>query len=84
MILSRADFEGRGNIFLTLYLSERVCFLRLFFNSEPCLTQDKDEGALSLSLFVYKNLVIHSQMQPYSQVRRLVSFFAAQGSINWF
>ena len=58
--------------------------LEVVFNCEPWLTQDKDEGALFLSLFVYENLIIHSQMEPYSQVRRLVSFFAAQGTINWF
>lgn len=57
--------------------------LEVIFNSEPWVTQDKDEGALSLNLFVSENLVIHRQMQPYSQVRRIVSFFAAQGSINW-
>lgn len=48
--------------------------LEVVFNSEPWLTQDKDEGAL-LSLFVYENLIIHSQIEPYSQVWRLDSFF---------
>lgn len=53
--------------------------LEVVFNSEPWLTQDKDEGAL-LSLFVYENLIIHSQIEPYSQVWRLDSFFFFCGS----
>ena len=30
MILSRADFEGRNNEFLSVYLSEHTHFLKLF------------------------------------------------------